>query len=161
MKDLTLTPSRAVVTGSDLTIASSATTAAELAFLSGVTSAVQTQLNAKRSSTDGDLGAATLTNFRALVTAQTGTSYTILITDLASIITFNNASTITITVPSGLGAGFHCTCIQKGAGKLSFVASGTTLNNANSHTKTAGVKAMVTLVSDVANNFYFGGATGV
>jgi len=45
-----LTPSRAVVTSSSTNLASSATTAAELDFVSGVTSAIQTQLNGKQAS---------------------------------------------------------------------------------------------------------------
>ena len=45
-----LTASRAVYTNSDKTLASSATTATELGYVSGVTSAIQTQLNAKQAS---------------------------------------------------------------------------------------------------------------
>lgn len=45
-----LTASRAVYTNSDKTLTSSATTATELGYVSGVTSAIQTQLNAKQAS---------------------------------------------------------------------------------------------------------------
>jgi len=45
--NLSLTASRALVSGSDKTIASSATTATELGYVNGVTSAIQTQIDLK------------------------------------------------------------------------------------------------------------------
>jgi len=90
---------------------------------------------------------------------QTGTTYTLQASDNGVIVTCNNASAITVTVPSGLGAGFNCMVIQKGAGQVTFSPSSTTLNNRQGHTKTAGQKAMVTLVADVADNLYLGGDT--
>lgn len=45
-----LTASRALVSGTDKTVQSSATTATELGYVSGVTSAIQTQLNGKQAS---------------------------------------------------------------------------------------------------------------
>jgi hypothetical protein len=95
----------------------------------------------------------------AAVNAQTGTSYTLQASDNGKVITCNNASAITVTVPSGLGAGFNCAVIQKGAGQVTFSPSGVTVNNRQGHTKTAGQKAVVGLVADVANNFYLGGDT--
>lgn len=61
--------------------------------------------------------------------AQIGTAYTLLAADSGKIVTLNNASPITLTVPSGLGAGFNCTVIQKGAGVVTFAGTGTTLIN--------------------------------
>lgn len=95
----------------------------------------------------------------ANVNPQTGTTYTLLASDSGKVITFDNAAAITVTVPSGLGAGFNCMAIQKGAGQVTFSASGTTVNNRQSHTKTAGQHSVVSLVADVANNFYLGGDT--
>ena len=37
-------------------------------------------------------------------------------TDNGGVVTLSNASAITVTVPSGLGTGFSCICIQIGAG---------------------------------------------
>jgi hypothetical protein len=95
----------------------------------------------------------------ARINAQTGTTYTIVAGDNGKVITCSNASPITVTVPSGLGAGFNCMVIQKGAGQVSFTASGTTINNRQSHSKIAGQHGMGTLVADVANNFILGGDT--
>jgi hypothetical protein len=118
----------------------------EMGYLDGVTSDIQTQLDAKLPTV-------------ANINAQTGTTYTLLAADNGKVITLNNASAITVTVPSGLGAGFNCVLIQKGAGTVSVSASGTTINNRNSHTDLAGQHASATLIADVANNFYFSGDT--
>jgi len=91
------------------------------------------------------------------VNTQTGTSYTLAASDNGKIVTCNNASAITLTVPSGLGAGFNCTVIQLGAGQVTPTASGTTLNNRQSHTKTAGQYAAITLAAYVANTFAWQG----
>lgn len=95
----------------------------------------------------------------ARINAQTGTTYTLQASDNGKVITCNNGSAITVTVPSGLGAGFNCMVIQKGAGQVTFSPSSTTVNNRQSHTKTAGQKAVVSLVADVADNLYLGGDT--
>lgn len=105
-----------------------------------------------------------ITNVQAMlatarINAQTGTTYTLQGSDNGVIVTCNNAAAITVTVPSGLGAGFNCMVVQKGAGQVTFSPSSTTVNNRQSHTKTAGEKAIVTLFADVANNFYLGGDT--
>ena len=57
-----LTASRAMVTDANKAIASSATTAAELAYVHNVTSAIQTQLNTKGGATNGNFQAPVLTN---------------------------------------------------------------------------------------------------
>jgi len=58
---------------------------------------------------------------------QAGTTYTILTTDKSTQIITTNSSPVTITIPSGLGAGFNCEVLQQGTGQVSFVASGVTL----------------------------------
>jgi hypothetical protein len=95
----------------------------------------------------------------ARVNAQTGTTYTILASDNGKIVTCSNASPITVTVPSGLGAGFNCLVIQKAGGQITFSPSSTTINNRQTHTKSAGQHALCTLAADVADNFYLGGDT--
>lgn len=97
--------------------------------------------------------------FGAKPNPQTGTSYTLTQADNGKIITFNNGSTITVTVPSGLTAGFNCLLVQLGAGQVSLSASGSTILNRQSHTKLAGQYAYGTLISHVANSFVFGGDT--
>jgi hypothetical protein len=85
------------------------------------------------------------------VNAQTGTSYTLLVGDNGKIVTMSNAAAITLTVPSGLGTGFSCLIIQLGAGKVTVAASGTTIVQRQSFTKTAGQYAVASLVAYTAN----------
>jgi hypothetical protein len=95
----------------------------------------------------------------AEINAQTGTTYTLLSTDNGKIVTLNNASAVTVTVPSGLGSGFNCTLVQLGAGTVSVSASSTTINNRNSHTSMAGQYGSATLVAYASNTFIFQGDT--
>jgi len=72
-----------------------------------------------------------LATVNAVVNNQTGTSYTILITDAGKTITFNNASPIAVEVPDGLPVGFKCLLVQVGAGTVTATASGSdTVNTA-------------------------------
>jgi hypothetical protein len=90
-----LSPSLAVVTASDGTLANSATTTTEIGYVSGVTSSIQTQLNARATNTEafvtiGNTGG--LTAERAL----TGTSNQISVTD-------NGAnSTVVLSTPQDI-----------------------------------------------------------
>ena len=95
----------------------------------------------------------------ATVNAQTGTTYTLQASDLGKIVTLDNASTITLTVPV-LTAGFHCTLIQKGAGQVIVSASGTTINNRQGDDRTAGQLAITSLIYSEATVVYFTGDTG-
>jgi hypothetical protein len=100
----------------------------------------------------------TLTGANAAVNAQTGTTYTLVQGDNGRVITMNNASAITLTIPSGLTAGFNCMIVQYGAGTVTIVgASGVTVVNRSNYNKTGGQYAIVTIVSPVANTFITGG----
>jgi hypothetical protein len=93
----------------------------------------------------------------ASINAQTGTSYTLLSGDLGKIIVLTNASAITLTVPSGLGQGFHCTFIQGGAGIVTVETSSTTVNSFGSLLSTAGQHAAASLIATAANVFTLSG----
>ena len=121
-------------------------TVTELNYVDGVTSAIQTQLDAKAPATPS-------------VNAQTGTTYTLQASDNGKIVSLSNGSSIAVTVPSGLGAGFHCQCVQIGAGQVSFTGSGATVNNRSSHTKIAGQYGAVSLVAYASNTFCLAGDT--
>jgi hypothetical protein len=99
----------------------------------------------------------TLTGANAAVNAQTGTTYTLVQGDNGRVITMNNASAITLTIPSGLTAGFNCMIVQYGAGTVTIAGSGVTVVNRSNYTKTGGQYAIVTIVSPVANTFITGG----
>jgi hypothetical protein len=64
------------------------------------------------------------------INAQTGTTYTLLTSDLGKLVTLSNASAITLTVPSGLAvsAGQRIDLAQTGAGQVTVAGSGATVN---------------------------------
>jgi hypothetical protein len=109
--------------------------------------------------TDGDFGGTAILGFDATLNDQTGTTYTILSSDAGKVITCNNGSAVTVTVPASLGAGFTCSVVQKGAGQVTFSASSTTINNRQSHTKIAGQHGVATLVSTASDVFVLAGDT--
>lgn len=107
----------------------------------------------------GYLGARRFTVDSNNLNDQTGTTYTLDATDNGKTITFNNASAVTVTVPSGLPVGFSCALFQKGAGQVGLTTSSTTLRNRQSHTKIAGQYGFACLFSHVSNEFIFAGDT--
>ena len=109
--------------------------------------------------TDGDFGGTAILGFDATLNDQTGTTYTLLSSDNGKVVVLNNASAVTVTVPSGLGAGFNCSFVQKGAGQVSFSASGTTINNRQSHTKINAQYGVASLLAYAADTFVLAGDT--
>jgi hypothetical protein len=97
--------------------------------------------------------------FAATVVDETSTSYTLSAPDAGKMIVINNSENATVSVPQGLAAGFNCSFLQKGTGSISFSASGTTINNRQSHTQTAGQYAMATLICYDTNTFILAGDT--
>lgn len=90
-----------------------------------------------------------ISGFKGSINAQTGTAYTLVAGDCGKIITCNNASAITVTLPSSLAQGFNCLVVQKGAGQVTFSpAAGATRNHRQSHTKTAGQWGVCSLYVD-------------
>ena len=98
----------------------------------------------------------TISGFAANMNTQTGTSYTLLASDNGKIITLNNASAITLTVPA-LFTGFNCMIVQLGAGEVTLTPSGTTISNRSSYTKTAGTNAIVSLIGLSGTTFISAG----
>jgi len=109
--------------------------------------------------TDGNFDGTAILGFDATLNDQTGTAYTLLAGDNGKVVVLNNGSAITVTVPSGLGAGFNCSFVQKGAGQVSFSASGTTINNRQSHTKINAQYGVASLVAYDDNVFVLAGDT--
>lgn len=89
---------------------------------------------------------------------QSGTSYTLQSTDNGKIVDCTSASAVTVTVPSGLGAGFECGILQRGAGQVTTSPSGgVTVSNRQSFTKTAGQYGLISLIAPVADTFILTG----
>lgn len=86
------------------------------------------------------------------VKALTGTTYTFLTTDNGRILTFNNGSAITVTIPTGLPIGFNCTAIQLGAGQVGFTnAAGVTLQSYSNQYRLIGQHASATIIEYTTN----------
>lgn len=89
---------------------------------------------------------------------QTGTSYTVQASDINKIIKLTNASSITLTINTGLGDNFPFGIEQGGGGDITFAGTAT-ITNVDSHTKTRGVGSQVSFTSDLDGIFTFTGAT--
>ena len=80
------------------------------------------------------------------VVTQSGSSYTLANSDNKSRMRLTSSTAITITLPNNLQTGFLVTIIQAGTGQITFSsASGASLRNRQSFTKTAGQFAVCTL----------------
>lgn len=83
--------------------------------------------------------------------AQTGTSYTAVLADDGKLITFDNGSAITFTVPPNssvaFGIGTQINVMQLGAGQVTITAgAGVTLRSAGTKVKTNGQYSVATCV---------------
>jgi hypothetical protein len=119
---------------------------AYLAYVSGLTSAAQTQLDAK-------------SNILVIINAQTGLTYTLGITDVNKTITLTNASPITVTIPAFSGVSFSVgttiTFIQGGAGKVTFSgAAGVTIKSKLNNKSISAQNVAVSLLKESTNTWY-------
>lgn len=86
------------------------------------------------------------------INAQTGTSYTAVLTDDGKLVTCSNASAITFTVPLNssvaFGIGTQINLMQLGAGQVTITpaTAGVTIRSAGSKLKTSAQYAVATIV---------------
>jgi hypothetical protein len=104
-------------------------------------------------------GTLAIANDVVVVNGQTGITYTLLNTDNGKLLTFDNSNPITVTIPSGLPVGFHCTALQLDKdGQVGFTAAfGVTLNSYNSLFKIIGQDGTATLWSYSPNVYNLSG----
>lgn len=95
------------------------------------------------------------------VLTESGTTRTLSAVDNGKVIYCTSGSSVTITCAAGLGAGFSCTIIQAGAGKVTIAAGGQTLQSYSGLFSTMGQYAVISLFSPVANTFIAAGNLGV
>jgi len=93
---------------------------------------------------------------------QTGISYTLQITDNGKLVTFENASPISVTVPSdnlaSIPVGSRIDILQKGAGAVTLVQdSGVVINSKGGNKKTNGRYVAVSLIKTDSNSWYLVG----
>jgi len=89
----------------------------------------------------------------------TSTSYTLSADDRGKTLLFSSSATQGITCSSGLSVGYNSTFIQLGSGQLELSASGVSVLNRQSHTKSAGLYATVNVVIVSANTYILAGDT--
>lgn len=96
------------------------------------------------------------------IITESGTTRTLSAADNGKVIYCTSGSAVTITTAAGLGAGFSCTIIQGGAGKVT-VSQGasTTLASYSSLYSTMGQYAVISLLCPVADTFIAAGNLGV
>lgn len=85
------------------------------------------------------------------INAQTGTTYTTVLTDDGKLVTCDNASAITLTIPPNssvaYGVGTQINIMQLGAGQVTITAgAGVTIRSANSRLKTTAQYSVATCV---------------
>jgi hypothetical protein len=82
--------------------------------------------------------------------AQTGTTYTAVLADDGKLITLDNASAITFTIPTNasiaFGIGTQLNIMQLGAGQVTIAGAGVTLRSAGTKLKTNGQYSVATCV---------------
>ncbi|MFM7628477.1 MAG: hypothetical protein ACKO44_03090 [Algoriphagus sp.] len=138
------------------TTASTSTSTGALVVSGGVGIAGNTNIGGALSGSE--TGSSTISGFAANINNQTGTTYQLVASDNGKIITLNNASGITLTVPAGLSVGFNCMIVQLGAGQVTLVAgAGATITNRSSYTKSGGQNAILSLISVASNSFISSG----
>jgi hypothetical protein len=89
-----------------------------------------------------------------IINAQTGTTYTVLSTDAAKLVTFNNVGAVAVTLPqattAGFGAGFSfIVSVLPAAGNLTITPTTSTINGAA--TLLMGQNTSCTIISDGTN----------
>jgi hypothetical protein len=95
------------------------------------------------------------------IITEAGATRTLAAGDNGKIIYCTSGSAVTINCDAGLGAGFSCTIIQAGAGKVTVDANGQTLVSYSNLLSTIGQYAVISVVCPVANTFLLAGNLGV
>jgi hypothetical protein len=103
--------------------------------------------------TGGNSDTSSISGFSANITSVAA-NYSLTAADNGKVIQATSTTAITVTIPSGLPAGFNCTIVQMGAGQITF--SGTYFNRGN-FTKTASQYAIVSILHMGSNNIIVSG----
>lgn len=117
------------------------------------------KLNIANSVSTTDLASgAPRAGFRSAQNSQTGTTYTLALSDLGALVELGNASPITLTVPLessvAFAVGDRIDILQTGAGQVTIAgAGGVTLNAYDNQFKLNGQFAVATLIKRAANTW--------
>jgi hypothetical protein len=98
--------------------------------------------------------AAPTTNLNLTFNAQTGTTYTLVSGDVNKLVTLNNASAVTVTVPNGVfTAGQQINLQQIGVGQVTVASDGTTTITSTPGLKLRARYSAATLICTGTNTF--------
>jgi hypothetical protein len=110
---------------------------------------------------DRSIGSTKLTGIT--LNAQTGTTYTLALTDAHDLVTLSNASAITLTVPTEASVAFtvgdQVNIVQLGAGQVTVGGAGVTLRSQGSKLKLNGQYSAATLIKINTNEWVLVGNT--
>ncbi|MCZ2110969.1 MAG: hypothetical protein LC118_15605, partial [Dehalococcoidia bacterium] len=155
-------------------IATSATTAVLILAISGAGGA-SGDVTGPGSSTDGHLavfdgtsgktlkdGGAVPDTTKVSINAQTGTTYTLVLSDAGKLVTLTNGSAITLTVPTNASVAFATGTVialaQGGAGTVTVSpASGVTINSLSSKVDLSGQYATASLTKTATDTWLLSG----
>ncbi len=129
-------------------IAADAVTTAKILDLNVTTGKIADSAVTQAKMADRAIGSAELDNLT--LNAQTGTTYTLVLTDAHKLVTLSNASAITLTVPTNSSVAFEIgdqvNLLQLGAGQVTVSGAGVTFRSEGTKLKLKGQYAMATLV---------------
>ena len=90
--------------------------------------------------------------------AQTGTSYTLVLTDAGKLVTLSNAAAITLTIPTEASVAFavntRIDIVQIGAGQVTVGGAGVTIRSVSSRLKLSSQYSGATLWKKATNEWY-------
>jgi len=95
--------------------------------------------------------------------AQTGTTYTLALTDVAKVVSLTNAASITLTIPTNATTAFptgtQILLYQGGAGQVTVGGAGVTIRSNGTKLKIAGQYAVAGLLKIATDEWVFFGNT--
>jgi len=103
-----------------------------------------------------DFNGSEIENYKASIYTDAN-AHTLTANENGKVLIFTSGSSVALTVPAGLAVGFNCLIVQTGNGRVTLTASSTNIYNRNSHTRTAGQYAIMTLISYDTNKFISSG----
>ncbi len=136
-------------------------TTAKIADLNVTTGKIADSAVTQAKMADRAIGSAELDNLT--LNAQTGTTYTLVLTDAHKLVTLSNASAISLTVPTNASVAFdigdQVNLLQLGAGQVTVGGAGVTLRSQGSKLKLNGQYSTATLVKIASDEWVLLGNT--
>ena len=137
----------------EITVTNAATTGAPSIAATGGDTNISLNLVAKGTGTV-QAGGVPLGLARLTLNNQTGTTYSLLATDLNKVVTCNNAAAITVTVPNGVfSAGDQIHIFQLGAGQVTIASDGTSVVTSAQGLKLRTQYSACTVLCTASNTF--------